>query len=149
MSTAAIPTFDLSGTGREVGRQHGEAARGQIKDSVAFYKESFKKASGLGWGEILELVPRWVPDIERYLPGITDELHGIAEGSGIEFAEVLALNARGELSHGNPFRAEEPEGCSTYAVPPAAAADGHTNCGHNSDWLPQTTSTLWILRVAL
>jgi len=147
MSQASLPTFDLSGTGRDIGRQHGEAARAQIKDSVAFYKESFKKASGLAWPEILELAPRWVPDIERYLPGISEELHGIAEGSGLEFAEVLALNARGELSHGNPFRDEEPEGCSSYAILPEAAADGHTYCGQNWDWLAQTGSTVVILRI--
>src|SRR5258706_1658610 len=135
MGTAAIPTFDLSGTGREIGRRHGEAARAQIKDSVAFYKESFKKNAGLDWSQILELAPRWVPDIERYLPGITDELHGIAEGSGFQFAEVLALNARGELSYGNPFRDEEPNGCSSYAVLPEAASHGHTYCGQNWDWL--------------
>jgi len=148
MTTAALPTFDLSGSGRDIGRQHGEAARTQIRASVAFYKESFRKASGLAWPEILELAPRWLPDIERYLPGIIDELHGIAEGSGIEFAEVLALNARGELSHGNPFRDEEPEGCSTYAVLGEAAADGHTYCGQNWDWLAQTGSTVVILRIS-
>ena len=32
MSQASLPTFDLSGTGRDIGRQHGEAARAQIKD---------------------------------------------------------------------------------------------------------------------
>lgn len=148
MTSAGIPTFDISGTGRELGRQHGEAAREQIRASVAFYKESFKKASGLAWPEILELVPRWIPAIEAYLPGITEELRGIADGSGITFNEVLALNARGELSHGNPFRDEEPEGCSSFAILPEAAADGHTYAGQNWDWLAQTGATVILLRIA-
>ena len=38
MTSADIPTFDISGTGRELGRQHGEAAREQIKASVARLK---------------------------------------------------------------------------------------------------------------
>jgi isopenicillin-N N-acyltransferase-like protein len=62
-----------------------------------------RRASGLKWDEILEQAPRWTPIVEDFLPGIGDEMRGIAEGAGIRFEEVLALNARGELSHGNPF----------------------------------------------
>src|SRR5437868_15286930 len=105
MDATRLPTIELSGTHREVGRQHGEAARMQIRDSIAYYRESFKKITGLEWTEIKKNAPRWVAPIESYFPGITDEIHGIAEGAGIDFTEALALNARGELSTHNPFAA--------------------------------------------
>src|SRR6266511_2929744 len=95
-----LPVIEVSGDRREIGRQHGEAARSQIRSSIAFYQQSFKRASGLGWDEILRQAPRWTPIVEAFLPGIGDELRGIAEGAGIKYEEVLALNARGELSHG-------------------------------------------------
>ena len=150
MGTTGLPTYEISGTRRELGRQHGEAAREQIRGSVAFYQESFERTAGLKWAEILRQVPRWDPLIEAYLPGIGEELHGIAEGAGIRYEEVLALNARGELSHGNPFsdsEEEQPEGCSSFAILPEASGDGHTYAGQNWDWLAQTGETIVLLRI--
>ena len=145
--TERLPTIELSGTHREIGRQHGEAARPQIRDSIAYYRESFKKITGLEWGEIKRNAPRWVDPIERYLPGITDEIRGVAEGAGVEFEEALALNARGELSTHNPFAAEAEEGCSSYALLPQASGDGHMYAGQNWDWRCETAGTVILLRI--
>jgi isopenicillin-N N-acyltransferase-like protein len=144
-----LPVIEVSGDRREVGRQHGEAAREQIRTSIAFYQQSFKRASGLTWDEILRQAPRWTPIVEEFLPGIGDELRGIAEGAGIKYEEVLALNARGELSHSNPFAESEEnaEGCSSYAILPEASADRHTYAGQNWDWLAETSSTVILLKV--
>jgi isopenicillin-N N-acyltransferase-like protein len=103
-----LPVIEVSGDRREVGRQHGEAAREQIRTSIAFY-----------------------------------------QGAGIKYEEVLALNARGELSHSNPFAESEEnaEGCSSYAILPEASADRHTYAGQNWDWLAETSSTVILLKV--
>jgi len=53
-----LPTIELSGSHREIGRQHGEAARTQIRDSIAYYRESFKKITGLDWTDIKKNAPR-------------------------------------------------------------------------------------------
>jgi isopenicillin-N N-acyltransferase-like protein len=148
MSTTTLPTIELSGTHRELGRQHGEAARAQIQDSIAYYRESFKKITGLEWSEIKRNAPRWVAPIESYFPGITDEIRGIGEGAGVAFEEVLALNARGELSTHNPFVDEAEEGCSSYALIPPASGDGHVYCGQNWDWRCETAGTVILLRIA-
>src|SRR6266550_1194769 len=144
-----LPVIEVSGDRREVGRQHGEAARTQIKSSIAFYQQSFKRASGLSWDQILQQAPRWTPIVEEFLPGIGEELRGIAEGAGIRYEEVLALNARGELSHSNPFAESEEnaEGCSSYAILPEASADGHTYAGQNWDWLAETAETVILLKI--
>jgi len=148
MDETVLPTIEISGTRRELGRQHGEAAREQIRDSIAFYRQSFQRASGLTWDEITAQAPRWAPLVEDYIPGISDELRGIAEGAGVTFEEILALNARGELSHSNPFVEDgAKEGCSSYAILPEASGDGHTYCGQNWDWLAQTGSTVILLRI--
>lgn len=145
-----LPVIEVSGDRREVGRQHGEAARAQILTSIAFYQQSFKRASGLTWDEILEQAPRWTPIVEQFLPGIGEELRGIAEGAGVRYEEVLALNARGELSHGNPFAEseEDPEGCSSYAILPEASGDRHVYAGQNWDWLARTGGTVILLKIA-
>src|SRR6266480_3140200 len=142
-----LPTIELSGSHREIGRQHGESARTQIRDSIAYYRESFKKITGLDWTDIKKNAPRWVAPIESYFPGITDEIRGIGEGAGVAFEEVLALNARGELSTHNPFADEAEEGCSSYALLPQASGDGHVYCGQNWDWRCETAGTVVLVRI--
>src|SRR5579872_4438948 len=101
MSTATIPFIEISGGPQERGRQYGEGAREQIRRSMAFYRDAYASASKLSWDEIRERAPRWVPIIENYLPGISEEVRGIAEGAGVSFEDILALNARAELTVGN------------------------------------------------
>ncbi|MGH2377594.1 MAG: C45 family autoproteolytic acyltransferase/hydrolase [Candidatus Limnocylindria bacterium] len=150
MTAVELPTFDISGSRRELGRQHGEAARTQIADSIGYYRESFPRITGLEWGEIRRKAPGWIPHVEDYLPGITEEMRGIAEGAGVELEDILALNARGELSTHDPFAndPEDPdEGCSSYALLPPAAGDGHVYCGQNWDWRCETFGTVILLRI--
>ena len=144
----ALQTIAVSGTRREIGRQHGEAARAQIRDSIGYYRESFKRITGLEWSEIKKNAPRWVPPVESYFRGIADEIRGIGEGAGVAFEEVLALNARGELSTHNPFADEAEEGCSSYALIPPAAGDGHVYCGQNWDWRCETAGTVILLHIS-
>ena len=128
------------------GRQHGEAARERIERSIAYYEAGFARASGLTWEGVLERVPRWNPLIESYLPGALEEVEGIAAGSNRQVEEILALNARGELSHGNPFDAAADE-CSSFAITEEASGDAHVYCGQNWDWREQTRDTLVMLRI--
>ncbi|HEV8470305.1 MAG TPA: C45 family peptidase [Candidatus Limnocylindria bacterium] len=148
MTVTALPTIEISGDRRTLGRQHGEAARGQIRDSIAYYRQSFQRISGLGWEEIRSQAPRWISHIEEYLPGIGDELEGISEGAGAGLEEILALNARGELSSGNPFASDPDEGCSSYALLLRASGDGHVYCGQNWDWRGEIGSTVILLRIS-
>ena len=146
MNEVDLPTIEITGDRRELGRQHGEAARAQIRESIDFYRGSFKRVTGLEWTAIRHNAHRWVKPIEDYLPGITDEIRGIAEGAGVEFEEVLALNARGELSTHDPF-SESDEGCSSFAILPEASGDGHTYAGQNWDWRCEITGTVILLRI--
>jgi isopenicillin-N N-acyltransferase-like protein len=148
MSTATLPFIEISGEPRERGRQYGEAAREQIRRSMAFYRDAYSRAAKLSWDEVLERAPRWVPLIDDYLPGITDEVHGIAEGAGVTFADILALNGRGELSAGNPFEEQKDDGCSSFAILQEAAGDGHVYCGQNWDWRSAIADTVVVLRIA-
>ena len=132
---------------RECGRQHGEQAREQIRASIAFYRQSFERAAKLTWAEVQKSALAWVPLIDDYLPGITDEIRGIAEGAGTTFEEILALNGRGELSYGNPFVDEGKDACSSYAITGEASGDGHVYCGQNCDWATEIVDTVVMIRI--
>ena len=146
---AAIPLIEISGPPLERGRQHGEAARTQIRTAIEFYRESFERTAGLRWPDVQERVHRWVPLIESYLPGISDEVRGIAEGSGFRFEEILALNGRGEFTAGDPFvnLDESRDGCTSYFISDEASGDGHVYAGQNWDWRSGINETVIMLRV--
>lgn len=146
----AFPTVELSGPPPERGRQYGEQCREQIGRSIDYYAEYFAATLGVGWDELTERSAVWVPTVEEFAPDLLAEVRGIAEGSGRSFAEIFALNARGELSYekGLPPRLVEPmDGCSSYAVLPEASADGHVWCGQNWDWRVGAYPTLVVLRI--
>ena len=147
MSLQTLPFIEISGAPRERGRQYGEAARGQIQRSVAFYRDAYARAAKLSWDEVRARAPRWVPLIDAYLPGVVDEVRGIGEGAGVSFEDILALNGRGELSAGNPFEDEKDDGCSSFAVLEEAAGDGHVYCGQNWDWRSEIADTVVVLRI--
>lgn len=145
--TTTIPLIEISAKDpRERGRQHGEAARAQIERSIAFYREGFERASGLPWEGVLERVPRWNALIESYLPDALPEIEGIADGANRRVEEILALNGRGELSHGNPFDDATDE-CSSFAITDEGSGDAHVYCGQNWDWRERTRDTLVMLRI--
>jgi isopenicillin-N N-acyltransferase like protein len=165
-----MPLIEIAGAPRERGRQYGEQAREQIERSIAWYRDQFAETAKLSWDEILASAPRWEPLIDAYLPDATEEIRGVAEGSGTRYEEILALNGRGELSAGNPFLEEAntltrdapakpahpslsssveptPDGCSSYSILPEAAGDGHAYCGQNWDWRSAILDTVVMLRI--
>jgi isopenicillin-N N-acyltransferase like protein len=140
-----LPLVEIdSADPRERGRQYGEQARGQIAVSVHFYKGEFEQRSGLTWDEVRRRSRQWVPLIEAYHPEALEEARGIADGSGFAFEEILALNGRGELRIKDPFGGD---GCTSFALTPDGAGDGHTYCGQNWDWRVGTKESVVMLRV--
>ncbi|KAK8069115.1 isopenicillin-N n-acyltransferase [Apiospora phragmitis] len=106
-----------SGTPREIGLAHGQQARTQIRGSIAFYRQQFQETCDLDWPAVQDEAERYVAPLTRLAPRHLDEIRGIAEGSGVDFLDVLALNVRTEITFGL-FT----DGSSTFGV--TAAGDG-------------------------
>ncbi|MBW8707318.1 hypothetical protein MBT84_47555 [Streptomyces sp. MBT84] len=132
---------------QERGRQYGVAARELIERSIDFYADLFLRTAGLQWTEATARARAWIPLIDDYLPGILDEIRGIAEGAGRDFEEILALNARFELSQSNPFDDKADEGCTSFALLEEANGLERVLCGQNWDWREQVADTVVVLRV--
>lgn len=157
-----IRVLEVSGSPRERGRQYGEGARDLIAAAIAYYSEALAAQTGLGWDAITDSVSQWLPISERLAPHLVEEMRGIAEGSGTRFAEILALNVRGEFVYDHqaaspataPPPAEEQEeerdavdGCTSFFLTGAASGTGHTLVGQNWDWRTLTADTTLVLRV--
>ncbi|WP_084614869.1 C45 family autoproteolytic acyltransferase/hydolase [Nakamurella lactea] len=165
---SAIPVIEISGNdARERGRSYGEQARPQIARSIEYYQQSFRRSTGLDWEQILQFVPAWDELVEGYLPGITEEVRGIAEGSGYRLEEIQALNGRGELVRpevfaslmpDRPAGADKPgqdradsdkaeDGCSSFAMLAESNSLSHVFAGQNWDWRHGVADTVVILRI--
>jgi isopenicillin-N N-acyltransferase like protein len=143
---ASVKIIEISGPALERGRQYGEQAKAQIDASVAYYSQLFEHEFGMSWAEISRRSLAWLPMIEQFDAETAEEVVGIAEGSGHELGEIVALNARGEMVYGK-YMAPMVDGCTSFAVLPSAGNDGHMYCGQNWDWRAGAAGTWVVLRV--
>jgi hypothetical protein len=108
----------LHGTPRQRGRQHGEELREMIGRHLDLFRENITQDTGLDAQVYLDRLfsdTNFMPAIQKYAPDLLEEVHGIVEGSGRRFDEVLAR----QLSDEDPwfrqvvkFGREMPEHCS-------------------------------------
>lgn len=131
------PIIRLSGTPYERGLAYGKAARERIAHSLTTYRTMFEGHAHLAWPEAVKVAEKFEPSIAKFLPDALEEMKGIAEGAGVTYGDILALNCRSELIFARP------DGCSVLAVLPESSADGHTYLGQTWDWImPARASTV-------
>lgn len=146
----SIPRIRVEGGPRDRGREYGRQAAGRVARSVEAYREVFSEYAGWDWSRVLEEAARYEQPIAAFEPRYLEELRGIAEGAGIELADVLAINVRTEVMFAAKARKAAGEGripaeCSSFAVLPEASTDGHTLLGQNWDWLLHCFDTVVVL----
>jgi isopenicillin-N N-acyltransferase-like protein len=122
--------FKIEGGPRPRGRQQGEAARAQILGSVAGYREAIPLALNLTWEAALREAHKFLPYAEEDFPEFVEELQGLAEGAGVPFEEVWAVNCSESLTEVR----HQSWGCTSLAVRGSHTANGHVLLAHNEDW---------------
>jgi isopenicillin-N N-acyltransferase-like protein len=136
-----VPIVLTEGEPRERGRQHGELARDQIGLSIERYMARFSHYASLTPTEARRRALEFAPVIHAYDPDILEEIEGVAEGAGFSREDLLAVNCRSEVMFGKAPQTE----CTSFALQPDAAANGHTYVGQNWDWAPDVKETLILL----
>lgn len=82
---------------REFGLEYGKKAKDLIVESVANYKAIFE-GDGISMEEAKKLsVERYLPVVAKEAPELVEEMQGLAEGAGVSFEEILAVNSRTEV----------------------------------------------------
>ena len=81
---------------RERGRVHGQQARAQVHHSRSTYARLFASC-GIDWANACRRAEAFRPVIDAQDAQLLEEMLGIAEGSGLQLSEVLALNCRTEI----------------------------------------------------
>jgi len=123
-----LPVVYLSGTPREIGRQHGELLRHEVRESVRQllgYFYGYVKIPGVRvW-----LVNWWLDQAWRqaqpYVPAdYLEELQGLSETSGVPLKDLYRLHAIPDRTYS----------CSNFAAWGDATRDGRLIHMRNLDW---------------
>lgn len=154
MASSSFPRIRVSGGPEERGRQYGELAGDRVRRSAEAYCLVFSEMAGLEWPEVQEMATQYVAAIEAFEPRYIQEMAGIAEGSGLSFEEIVALNVRTEIMYSAKARAALgtrtatiPGECTCVGALPGATDTGHTLASQNWDWLLHAAETTVVLEV--
>ena len=123
-----VPVVYLSGTPYELGRQHGEALREEIRASMAQVLGYFRWYLRIPWVRSWLvnwwLDSAWKQETPFVPPDDLEELRGLAEGSGVPVRELYRLHAIPDRTYA----------CSSFAVWGRATADRRLIHVRNLDW---------------
>lgn len=153
MTEHRYPRIRVSGSPRERGEQYGRAARDRVLHSKAGYARAFAHAAGWSWEQAVDVSATFLPAVRESFPAYLEEMEGIAEGAGLSFEDVFAMNARTEVMWAGTVRqSEELRGsyareCTSFALLPTRTANGHTYVGQTWDWLVHGFDSVVVLEV--
>lgn len=153
MDAAGYPRIRIAGGPRERGLSYGQQAAARVKTSVAAYSKVFEHYAGWRWPRVHAEAIRFLPAIVDYDVRYAEEMRGIAEGAGVAFEDILAINVRTEVMFSAKVREQAssvrrpPLECSAVAALSPFTADGRTLLAQNWDWLVHARDTVIVLEV--
>lgn len=139
---SGIRVIDLAGSSYDIGRQHGEILKDDIRD---FYDSIWEihKANNPGLkaesSELIGFCGRNTGFIREYSAELFEELQGIADGSGLSVGQIIYLNSFLELEDlrapglGGRLLSGGLWGCTTFNVLPEASVEGKCLIGQTFD----------------
>lgn len=140
-----IKKIHLQGSAKEIGYKHGSEGREQVQQSLATYEKLFHGYQHIDWAEARERSLVHLDAIKEYDPSMLEEMEGIAEGAGVDFEDILALNARSEIAltgfEGTSFS----DGCTAIAI--TRPSTNQTLLGQNWDWKGAQKDSLLLLQI--
>jgi isopenicillin-N N-acyltransferase-like protein len=148
-SRAPYPRVRVEGSSAERGESYGRQTRNRIERSVEAYREVFHAGAGWDWSRVRQVAKRYEEPIGEFGADYLEELRGIAEGSGVDRDDILAINVRTEIMYSAKARDADaslrgPE-CTSFAVVPPPGSCSPVVVGQNWDWLPHTFDTVVVL----
>jgi isopenicillin-N N-acyltransferase-like protein len=120
-----FPEVTVAGAPFERGRAYGAAVAPLVRHSIASYARLFACRRGLDWQASQAEALRFLPLLAEVAPDLLEEMRGIADGSGRQLPEILALNVRTELMAGVAGGVYHPEGPAALARNRAAGVPEH------------------------
>jgi isopenicillin-N N-acyltransferase like protein len=121
MAVRTDAMVECRGNGRERGRAHGEALREPIRGLLERWDADVAARLGRPPQTLVSALvdtTGFMASIERHTPDLLEEVRGIAEGAGIPFERLLALNLMDE-EWWFSAPSEPRDACTLIAIGPA------------------------------
>jgi isopenicillin-N N-acyltransferase like protein len=131
------PLFEAQGTPRELGRLHGEQAASRIRGYLGYLSDSLRVTRE----QLHQRALRFHHLFERHCPALLTEAAGLAEGAGVNLADALVAQLRGELAHVGDGA------CTTFAISRKGTSTSATLIGQTSDNPPELEQFGYVLRL--
>lgn len=138
------PKYYLQGSPHEIGLQHGQKAKALVNKCIDNYRLIFQVIGNASWNEITGEARKYLPAVEKHFPELVEEMQGVAEGAEVDFASIMAINARSELLFSKKMLSQD--GCTSYGIAPAKGG-GSTIIGQNWDFPEPTKEPLILLEI--
>lgn len=141
---APPPLVRVAGSHREIGRQIGEACKIQVNRGIENAKRLLKDAHDelqLNWVGAQIQARKYLPFAQERYPQYVEEMLGIAEGAGVAFDDIAAVNAMEAVTTDALHLTK----CTSMAINQARTADEHVLVAHNEDWLPDDEADVYLV----
>ncbi|KAJ9646273.1 uncharacterized protein PV06_02079 [Exophiala oligosperma] len=93
-----VPEVVASGSASEIGFTHGSQIPSRIRTAIENYKTLFQETADCDWTESKKRASTYLPYLEQHDSDLVEEMRAVAEGAGVDFLDILALNLRSEIS---------------------------------------------------
>ena len=144
METSLMPVVEMRGAPRQRGQAHGETLKARIAETMARWHSDIAAAYDPdveGFIEAFLASTRFPAALDRWTPGLMDEVEGIAEGANQPRRDVIALQFMDEQWWFNAERKAsaqtaadgfgEAKNCTSFGA--ADPAEGTTLMGQTMD----------------
>lgn len=148
--SAGYDVVRVGGPPERRGRAYGLAVRDRVRAAIAGYAVVFEHYAGWDWSQVRRHALKFSSTVDDFSPSSARELRAIADGAGVEYADILALNTRSEIMFAapGPARAVAATECTSFALGPSRSADGHVVLAQNWDWIELARRTAVVLVVS-
>ena len=140
----AFREITLTGDAYARGRQYGESCRREIAVSIRSYQEIFQKHNRLSWQRACAMAKDYLSAIQTAGPAYLEEMRGLADGAGVDFEEILALNVRTELLNSS---ADAPAECTALSLVAPATEGGRVIAAQNWDYMSGQRDAVVLVRI--
>ena len=136
-----FPLIHLNGNTYEQGLQHGRQLQREIVHNLGVYFGRFTQEARLNRTIVRERAAIYADALRLRAPHYYVGLTGIAEGSGADLLDIVALNVRYEIMYCQ-YAVNAAEGCTSLVIDRDRSADGQRYMAQNWDWFPDVAGAL-------
>lgn len=125
----------LEGAPFDRGIAYGSSCRSEIRASIENYKVLFEDRKQISWERALRIAEKYIPAIEACGKEYMEEMRGIAQGAGVLFEEILAVNTRTEIMFtGQSCEDEDCQECTAFSASGPATRNNRVIAGQTWDF---------------